>query len=323
MVIATRQTTEEVSARIADVLKAEFPSHLMEVVVAVDRSATSLASLRRAKWPGNVRLVVGTEAGGKAAALNAGVAASTGDILVFADTAQRFEPSAIAALAQSFADPRVGIASGSLRVARAHGGHDLGAWYWRYERWLRANESKVHSSAGVTGAIYAMRRLLWQPLPPGLILDDLYTPMQVVMRGYRVGFIEDAVAYDPRTLSPAVEYRRKARTLTGVIQLCVWLPSVLSPFHNPIWAQFVFHKVLRLITPLLVVAGALALVVGALRAGVVAAFGPWLLVAAALLVALLAVRRIRSAVIWGAATQGAVVRALVNGMRGRWDVWSS
>ena len=90
-------------------------------------------------------------------------------------------------------------------------------------------EARIHSAIGVTGAIYAMRRELWAALPQGLILDDLYAPMQVVLRGYRVGFCDAAIATDARRFTPKDEYRRKARTLTGVLQLCAWLPSVLSP----------------------------------------------------------------------------------------------
>jgi len=45
---------------------------------------------------GTVRYVRGDEPGGKAATLNAGVRAASGDIIVFTDTSQRFHPGAIA-----------------------------------------------------------------------------------------------------------------------------------------------------------------------------------------------------------------------------------
>ena len=140
-----------------------------------------------------------------------------------------------------------------LELPGAHGALNLAERYWRLERWLRKWEARLHSSVGVTGAIYAMRRELWKPLPANLILDDVYLPMRLVLDGWRVGFTDQARARDVRRFEAGQEYRRKVRTLTGVIQVCAWLPGVLNPVRNPIWLQFVFHKLLRLLTPYLVV----------------------------------------------------------------------
>ena len=214
-----------------------------------------------------------------------------------------------------------------LDLPGAEGSLNLAERYWRYERWLRLWESRLHSSVGVTGAIYAMRRVLWQPLPAGLILDDLYLPMRLVLDGWRVGFTDRARAHDVRRFAAGQEYRRKVRTLTGVIQVCAWLPGILNPVRNPIWLQFVFHKLLRLLTPYF--ATILALSVGWTVAVVVLASNlrvPLLIGAAlAVLVVCLVphVRRVlRAQIAWGVAMQSSIVVATVNGVRGRWDVWS-
>src|SRR5205814_2287338 len=115
--------------------------------------------------------------------------------------------------------------------------------------WLRRCEAQVHSCVGVTGAVYAMRRKLWSPLPAGLINDDVYIPMRMVLAGYRIAFADDAHAVETRRPTAQQEYTRKLRTLTGVLQLCAWLPELLVPHRNPIWPQFVIHKLLRLLTP--------------------------------------------------------------------------
>jgi hypothetical protein len=178
---------------------------------------------------------------------------------------------------------------------------------------------------GATGAIWAMRRTLWAPLPPGLILDDVYAPMRVVLAGHRVAFVDDARAVDVRSVERASEYRRKVRTLTGNIQLCVWLPRLLVPLRNPIWLQFVFHKLLRLLTPYwLIIVLAWGVAAALQRTGAypaVAALG-----ALALVVALLAPRArpfliVRQAAVWGLVLQAAIVVATMNGFRRRWDVW--
>ena len=50
---------------------------------------------------------------------------------------------------------------------------------------------------GATGAIYAIRRELWRPLPPGTLLDDFLTPMRIVLAGRRAIFDDRAVALRP------------------------------------------------------------------------------------------------------------------------------
>jgi hypothetical protein len=187
----------------------------------------------------------------------------------------------------------------------------------------------VHSTVGVTGAIYAMRPERWKPLPAGLILDDLWVPMRLVTDGGRVGFCEEAIAYDDRRFPPSQEYRRKVRTLTGNFQLIGWLPSVLVPWRNPIWLQFLCHKLLRLLTPYLLtlalVAGAFAAAGAALpREGGLSGATLALVVGAIGTVALLVAtsNRAREAVVMAVAMQAAVVQATINGLRGRWDVWS-
>lgn len=161
--------------------------------------------------------------------------------------------------------------------------------YWRYEKQIRRDESAVGSVVGVTGAIYAMRRSLWQPLPPDTILDDVLTPMRCVMGGYRVVFAEKACAFDRTAPDARAEGRRKLRTLAGNYQL-LWLePRLLLPWRNPVWLQFVSHKVGRLLVsytlPLLLVLGLLlaprsAVYAAAFTAQVVfyllAAYGWWL-----------------------------------------------
>jgi cellulose synthase/poly-beta-1,6-N-acetylglucosamine synthase-like glycosyltransferase len=121
--------------------------------------------------------------------------------------------------------------------------------YWRFEKWLRRTESCLHSSVGLTGAICSVRRDLFRPIPTGTILDDVYWPLRVVMQGYRVVHDDRAMAYDCLPARTRDEFRRKVRTLSGNFQLVVRLPSLLLPWRDPIWWQFVSHKLARLLVP--------------------------------------------------------------------------
>lgn len=332
VLVASRDAADAIADRIADLLAADYGPARLHVVVALDSGARATIDAVRAVvaqrfGPDLVTLVDADPPGGKAAALNAAARHADGELLVFTDTHQRFHPDAIGQLAAFLAEhPSFGAVSGALDLGThlpgmTRTGPTLAERYWTYEKWVRANEARVHSTVGVTGAIYAMRRALWAPLPVGVILDDVYTPMRLVLAGHRVGFTDAARAVDTRRFGSGQEYRRKVRTLTGVIQLCAWLPDVLVPLRNPIWLQFLFHKLLRLITPYVAIVGGLAAVGLAWSA-----LGPGPVVAVALAgAAAMALPRIgprlRALVVWAITLQAAIVVATMNGLRRRWNVW--
>ncbi len=186
---------------------------------------------------------------GKASALNTGSAVASRPVLVFADTRQRWTHETLRRLVDNFKDPNVGAVSGDLDIEAAPGVSQGVALYWRYEKWVRRLESRIHSTVGVTGAVCAVRRRLYRAIPPGTILDDVYWPLLVVMGGDRVLHDESARAFDRLPDRASDEFRRKLRTLAGNFQLVVRLPDALLPRRNPIWWQFLSHKVLRHAVP--------------------------------------------------------------------------
>jgi cellulose synthase/poly-beta-1,6-N-acetylglucosamine synthase-like glycosyltransferase len=177
------------------------------------------------------------------------VAAAVGEILVFADARQRWAPDALERLVANFRDPRVGAVCGDLMIETRPGVLAGVGLYWRYEKWLRAQESRFHSTVVLTGAICAVRRELFPPVPAGIMTEDLYWPLRVMMRGYRVIHEEGAKAYDRLPSQARDEMRRKLRTLCGNFQLLTRLPAALLPWRNPMWLQLLSHKLLRLAVP--------------------------------------------------------------------------
>jgi cellulose synthase/poly-beta-1,6-N-acetylglucosamine synthase-like glycosyltransferase len=324
VIIATRDDAATVCERVADCLRAAHDPNRFEVIVGVD--AQSTVALHDIECAPNVHVVRGDEPGGKAATLNAAARAAAGELLLFTDAQQRFEAGAIGRLAAAFGDDRVGAASGRLELSESAKRSPMGR-YWSYERWIRRCEATFSSCVGATGAIWALRRSLWKPLPAALILDDVYAPMRVVLAGLRVVFVDDARAVDLRRADPAHEYRRKVRTLTGILQLCCWLPQLLVPARNPIWAQFIFHKLLRLLTPYWLIGLATwgaVLVLHWLESNPVVTTVPLLAFAAlGTLLRSRVARVVRRSVVWGVSLQFALVVATVNGLRRRWDVWSA
>lgn len=326
IILASADDAQAIRNRVTDLLATQYPAQLIEVVVALDAANAKATPDDLGALDERVRVVIGDAPGGKATALNAAVRAASHDLLVFADTAQRFDPDAIPVLIDELTSTELGAVSGMLELPGKDGSLNLAERYWRYERWLRRWEGRLRSGVGVTGAIYAMHRSLWQPLPTGLLLDDLYVPMRLVLQGKRVGFTEKARAHDLRRFAPEQEYRRKMRTLTGVLQVCAWLPGVLNPLRNPLWVQFVFHKLLRLLTPYLAFAAASALAwtsIGVLLSRPTGVLLLAILVAAVAVLCLIPGVRaaVKQQIAWGIALQSSIIVATANGVRRRWDVW--
>jgi poly-beta-1,6-N-acetyl-D-glucosamine synthase len=253
VVIAARDEARRLPARIENILQSDYPQDRLHIIVASDGSTDDTAEAL-APYGSRVTLLL-LPASGKAGALNAAVRATSHPVLVFADARQRFAPDAIRRLVSHFADPSIGAVSGELILDPGAStiGEGVGG-YWAYEKWLRRRESIVGSTLGVTGAIYAMRRTLWRPLPADTILDDVLAPMRVVLAGYRVTFDDQARAFDETAKDAATELRRKSRTLAGNYQLLAREPRLLVPILNPVWLQFVSHKVGRLLVPYALVA---------------------------------------------------------------------
>ncbi len=144
------------------------------------------------------------------------------------DVRQPLSPNAVRALAAVLADPAVGIATGNLVLS---GGAGSGV-YWRYENWIRRQESRFRGMAGMTGPIAMVRR---DDLPrslPDIILDDVWIPMKLVLGGKRVAFVTEAEARDA-AFEDDREFKRKVRTLAGNYQLFARIPALLSPFAQP------------------------------------------------------------------------------------------
>ncbi len=312
VVLATRETPRLVADRVQDLLASAQPRHLLDVVVAVDVTSPYALADYGAILPDGVQLVAGDAPGGKSATLNAGVRAAATEILVFADSGQRFAPAAIPELVHCLSDSDFGAVSGAYQSQDATGSPVLRAFWWLETR-IRRAEARIHSLVGVTRAIYALRKSLWSPLPPELICDDLYVPLHVAARGYRVGFCETAIASDVRAFDRRQEFSRKVRTLTGMLQVCRWCPWVLSPVANPLWMQFVFHKLLRLATPYLLLVG-----LGA---------GGWALAQrgfgteVAVVLSLLGIAVFAGPGAWAISLHAAPIVATFNAIRGRWSVW--
>lgn len=252
VVVAAHNEERNIAARLDNLILQDYPADKYEIIIVSDGSTDGTSQVVQSYQSVGVRLIELSESHGKAVALNFGVAAATGKIIVFTDSRQQFKPGTVRELAANFSDSTVGCVSGELifiEDVESQIRVEMGA-YWKYEKMIRRMESSTGSVVGATGAIYAIRRDLYQPLPEGTILDDVLTPMRIIMKGYRTVFDGDAQALDIISKNTQQEWRRKVRTLAGNWQLLSLESKLLLPLRNPLFFRFLLHKLFRLLVPL-------------------------------------------------------------------------
>jgi len=242
LIVAHNEETR-IRSRIENLRATPFP---LDIAVCSDGSSDSTAAQARLA---GARVFDFPIRRGKAACLSDAIPALDASIVVLTDCRQQFTPDTIPLLLRHFADPSVGAVSGLLRVGdpstAAGAGIDL---YWKMETALRQAESDFDSCIGCTGAVYAIRRPQFCPIPSDTTLDDVVIPMQIAQT-HRILYDNKAQAFDPQPLDPRAETRRKARTLAGNFQMLFRHPSWLLPWKNRLAWQLISHKYLRLAGP--------------------------------------------------------------------------
>jgi len=327
IIVAAHNESNSIERKILNLLALDYPARKVQIILSLDGPTDDTELLARKYETGTMQVLLMKEHAGKAEALNQAVSRATGRILVFADTRQSLDRSAVRELVSNFGDVSVGAVSGELMLLDELGREagDAVGCYWRYEKQLRSLESDIHSTLGATGALYAIRRELYLPIPRHTILDDVAIPMNAVLLGKRVVFDRTARVYDLVASSPATEFTRKVRTLTGNFQLLKQMPELIAPWRNPVFIQFVSHKVGRLLVPycLIMLFASNLFLKGAAYRGVLALQCAWYLLACA--GALPSIRKMKSLALFPhtfVLMNWAAVVGLYRFLNIRHDVWS-
>jgi cellulose synthase/poly-beta-1,6-N-acetylglucosamine synthase-like glycosyltransferase len=256
MIIAAHNEEQSIGAKLDNILSLDYPADRLEVLIASDGSNDQTEPIVRQYAARGIRLL-SLPRQGKAAALNAAVARSQGEILVFSDANSMYASDALRRLVRPLADPDVGGVAGDQRYrkGRTRGVSEDGERsYWRFDRMLKRFESRAGNVISATGAIYAIRQSLRVPLPEG-VTDDFVTSTRVIAQGNRLVFAPDAIAYEPVAGSSAAEFGRKVRVITRGFRGVILMRQLLNPARYGFYAiQFWSHKVLRrlMVVPLLV-----------------------------------------------------------------------
>jgi cellulose synthase/poly-beta-1,6-N-acetylglucosamine synthase-like glycosyltransferase len=247
IVISAYNEAKTISQKLDNILSLDYPREKLEVVIASDGSTDGTDSIVERYKERGVELL-SLPHHGKSAALNAAVATAKGEILVFSDANSIYKPDAVQELIRPFADPKVGGVAGNqiYRTDVSGASSSTGERaYWNFDRMLKVSQSKSGHTLAATGAIYAIRRSLFQPIPDG-VSDDFVTSTRVIAQGYRLVFAPDAMAYEPVAATSQVEFGRKVRVIVRSWRAFGTVRELLNPFRYRFYAiQFFSHKILR------------------------------------------------------------------------------
>jgi poly-beta-1,6-N-acetyl-D-glucosamine synthase len=253
ILIAAYNEQDVIAAKLENTLALDYPAECMQIVVAVDGSDDKTAEIVQSFESRSVELSYDVRRRGKTVAINRAVPRLKHDIVVFSDANNMYAPDALLELVKPFTDPQVGGVTGRKNIVEdldAHATAD--SLYWKYESFIKKNETRLGSCTGVTGEILAIRRALYQPPADHVINDDFFIGMGVLCRGYRLVYAPDAHSVERSSLTEQDEALRRSRIVAGRYQAMLMAHSIL-PWKNPllVW-QIVSHKFMRPLVPLVI-----------------------------------------------------------------------
>ena len=239
-----------IAEKISNTLSLDYPIEKLEIIIISDCSDDGTDEAVQAFNRPNVKLLRMPDRGGKTLGLNAAVQISLGEILVFSDANAMYERQALRNISRNFFDSKVGAVIGESAYADSEGNAQKSeSLYWKYETSIKVLETSIGSVVGGDGAIYAIRKTLYKPMPADA-LSDFVNPIQIVMSGYRCIYEPNAKSIEEATDNMEKEFRRKVRIVNRAWRALWAMPSVLNPFKFGFFSiEVLSHKLLRWLMP--------------------------------------------------------------------------
>lgn len=245
VIIAAYNEEAVIGKKIENTLAADYPLEKLQLIVAAQGSTDRTAAIAAA-FP-NVLVMQSAERKGKAVAVNEAVAQAIHPVVVLTDANTLLTPQTIQRLVLKLNDAATGAVAGEKKVVDANNATVSGeGLYWRYESWLKQQETVFYTVVGAAGELFAFKKELFVPIPAHAVTDDFFLSLSVNMQGKKVAYAADAISTEAASLSLKDEWNRKLRIAAGGIQSLLLVKKALNPFRYPVLSfQFFSHRVLR------------------------------------------------------------------------------
>jgi len=249
IVVAAYNEEKVIEAKIHNMLALDYPRDKYEIIIGSDGSTDRTNEIVSAYQDRGIQLINYTDRGGKTNVLNRTIPRATGEIVVLSDANTMYAKDSLRKIVRYFRDPAVGCVCGELRFVSPEGKQESETAYWKYEVLLKFLESKLGTVLGANGAIYALRKELFEPIPSDTVIDDFLIGMNVKKKGYKVYYDAEAVAYEETANDVKAEFARRKRIGAGNFHALTKTLSLLNPLKGFVALAYLSHKVIRWFVP--------------------------------------------------------------------------
>jgi cellulose synthase/poly-beta-1,6-N-acetylglucosamine synthase-like glycosyltransferase len=259
LLIAAHNEEAAIAEKLQNSLSLKYPADKLQILVAADGSDDRTAEIVSSFAARGVELSYELARRGKMSAINRAMQIARSEIVLFSDANNMYAADTLLELMRFFSDPQVGAVSGAKHILSGDGSlGDTEGLYWKYESFIKKQETRLGSCTGAVGEIFAIRRKLFTLPPAKIINDDFYMALQIVRQGYRVVYAPKAVSTERVSQSAQAEIERRTRIVAGRYQ-AMGMSLSLLPFRQPlvVW-QVISHKFMRPLVPLFMLGALLA-----------------------------------------------------------------
>jgi cellulose synthase/poly-beta-1,6-N-acetylglucosamine synthase-like glycosyltransferase len=246
LVIAAYNEAAFIRQKIENTLALNYPPGLLDIIFITDGSTDGTPDIVR-EYPA-VRLMHEPARLGKTAALNRAMEQVSAPVVIFCDANTLLNNDAVINITRHYSDPLTGGVAGEKKVIAGdgNGAESTEGVYWKYESALKRMDAALYSVVGAAGELFSVRRELYRPVEPEVILDDFIISLRANMKGYRIAYEPGAYAMEAPSASIREEYKRKVRIAAGGFQSIIMLAPLLNIFRYGLLSfQYIGHRVLR------------------------------------------------------------------------------
>lgn len=253
LVIAAFNEADYIEDKINNTLALDYPAGKLGIYFITDGSTDRTPDIIR-KYP-RFTLLHQPARRGKAAAMNRAMNYVKEPFVVFCDANTVLNTACIKEIVKFYANPKVGAVAGEKKIYQprqakaASAGEGL---YWKYESFLKKQDSDFHTVVGAAGELFSVRSELYLPIEEGVLIEDFVLSLRIAKNGYLVKYAPAAYAEEVSSASIRDEQKRKIRISAGGFQAMYMLGSLLNIFRYGLLSfQYISHRVLRWsVTPL-------------------------------------------------------------------------
>ena len=256
LIIPVYNEEKVIRDKVRDVLSLDYPHDKLEILFALDGCTDRTKDILTECGDSRLVIIDGKKRQGKVNVLNKAIARAKGDIVVFSDANSMHKPDMLRKLVRNFSDEQAGCVCGRLRYTDTQNTFTGKAesLYWRYEHFLKRQESRLGKLLITNGSIQAIRKKLY-PYPDPEVADDFSLPIITQASGYKVLYEPEAVVYESATQNLKEEFSQKVRIISQGIKGVIILRKELLKLGPLGIFEFLFHKLLRwfAVIPLMII----------------------------------------------------------------------